>query len=175
MACGQRRAGFGDGDAADEGFGEGEGVSAELADCFEDADGFRGDLGADAVAGQTATAMLKLHCLPLAAARREIEAGAWASQWCRSLPRMKSRGSACGSRRDGQQRALVDRQDNAEIARQDDGSEGQVDSGGRGAARRRADRRRRRLGKSLVVVGKPREQAEQVLVVDGAFCGRRAR
>ena len=49
----------GDGDAADEGFGEGEVVAAELGDGFEDVDGFAGDFGADAVAGEDCD--LELH------------------------------------------------------------------------------------------------------------------
>ncbi len=49
---GERRAGFGDGDAADEAFGEGEVVAAEFGDGAEDVGGFAGDFGADAVAGE---------------------------------------------------------------------------------------------------------------------------
>ena len=55
----QRRAFGGDGDAADEGFGEGEVVAAELGDGLEDVDGFAGDFGADAVSGEDGD--LELH------------------------------------------------------------------------------------------------------------------
>ena len=41
----------GDSHAADEGFGECEGVAAGFGDGGEDVDGFAGDFGADAVAG----------------------------------------------------------------------------------------------------------------------------
>ena len=54
------RAGLGDGDAADEGFGEGEGMAAEFGDGTEDVDGFGGDLGADAVAGKDCDVELHL-------------------------------------------------------------------------------------------------------------------
>ncbi len=49
---GERRAGGGDGYSAEEEWGEGEVVAAELGDGFEDVDGFVGDFGADAVAGE---------------------------------------------------------------------------------------------------------------------------
>ena len=49
---GQRRAGGVDGDSAEEQRDEGEVVAAELGDGFEDVDGFVGDFGADAVAGE---------------------------------------------------------------------------------------------------------------------------
>ena len=49
---GERRAGGVDGDSADEQRDEGEVVAAELGDGFEDVDGFVGDFGADAVAGE---------------------------------------------------------------------------------------------------------------------------
>ncbi len=48
-----------DGDSADEGFGEGEVVAAEFGYGFEDVDGFVGDFGADAVAGEDGD--LELH------------------------------------------------------------------------------------------------------------------
>ena len=49
---GEGRAGGVDGDSADEQRDEGEVVAAELGDGFEDVDGFVGDFGADAVAGE---------------------------------------------------------------------------------------------------------------------------
>ncbi len=49
---GERRAGFSDGDAADEAFDKGEVVAAKFGDCAEDVGGFAGDFGADAVAGE---------------------------------------------------------------------------------------------------------------------------
>ncbi len=49
---GQRRAGGRDGDSAEEQRDEGEVVAAELGDGLEDVDGFVGDFGADAVAGE---------------------------------------------------------------------------------------------------------------------------
>jgi hypothetical protein len=58
---GQRRAGGGDGDAADEQGHEGEVVAAELGDGAQDGDCFVGDFGADAVAGEDG--YLKLHAL----------------------------------------------------------------------------------------------------------------
>ena len=61
VACGSGRAVCGDGDAADEGFTEGEGVAAELGNGFEDVDGFAGDFGADAVAGQDCDVQVRLR------------------------------------------------------------------------------------------------------------------
>ena len=49
---GERGAGFGDGDAADEAFDEGEVVAAEFGYRAKDVGGFAGDFGADAVAGE---------------------------------------------------------------------------------------------------------------------------
>ncbi len=59
---GERRAGGVDGDSADEERDEGEVVAAELGDGFEDVDGFVGDFGADAVAGEDG--YLELHTFP---------------------------------------------------------------------------------------------------------------
>ena len=58
---GQRCAFGSDRDAADESFGEGEVVAAELGDGLEDVDGFAGDFGADAVSGEDGD--LELHGL----------------------------------------------------------------------------------------------------------------
>ena len=52
VAVGSGRAGRGDGDSAEQERDEGEVVAAELGDGFEDVDGFVGDFGADAVAGE---------------------------------------------------------------------------------------------------------------------------
>jgi hypothetical protein len=56
---GQRRSFGGDGDAADQGFGEAEVVAAELGDSLENFNGFAGDFGADAVSGEDCD--LQLH------------------------------------------------------------------------------------------------------------------
>ena len=77
MVAGERRAVGGDGDAADEGFGEGEVVAAELGDGSENADGFAGDFGADAVAGEDCD--LELHALPRAGQRRWLRIADWRS------------------------------------------------------------------------------------------------
>ena len=65
---GERRAGGGDGDSADEERDEGEVVAAELGDGFEDVDGFVGDFGADAVAGEDG--YLETHSLLLRASAK---------------------------------------------------------------------------------------------------------
>ena len=51
----------GDGDAADEGFVEGEVVGAVVGDLLEDGDGFAGDFGADAVAGEDGDVESSFH------------------------------------------------------------------------------------------------------------------
>jgi hypothetical protein len=52
----------GDGYSAEEAWGKGELVAAELGDCFEDADGFVGDFGTDAVSGEDCN--FELHAFP---------------------------------------------------------------------------------------------------------------
>ena len=62
MAVGRGEPCGGDGYSAEEAWGEGEVVAAEFGDGFEDVDGFVGDFGADAVAGEDCN--FELHAFP---------------------------------------------------------------------------------------------------------------
>ena len=66
----------GDGDAAEEGFGEAEVVVAGFGDLAEDGYGFLGDLGADAVAGEDCDVQLHSRSLSKFALRSDLRCGA---------------------------------------------------------------------------------------------------